>query len=253
MNKIVILALCIISVFSLLGQDKIFLKNGEIIDGKIIQKTDSLIVVKTQSLMKNEIIDLDLIFYNYTILKVEQSLVRKKDSYVSIDLNGGEVIKGRIISNNDEGVVLTDIKGSAVDTITLTKRMIKQIRYHRVNASKLAFFDVGFLKGGALIGAEIEIVAHQNVTVYLGGGLKGYAAGFNVFFKDNFSGFGFKSGYLHQGLGNSYAGSIFSNGFTFKSRRGLSLDLGIGYVLDTGIFDYGGHEFILTYGIGLRF
>lgn len=253
MNKIVILVLCLFSGFSLFGQDKIFLKNGEIIKGKIIQKTDSLVVIKTQRLINNETIDLDLVFYNQKIKKVEHTMVKKEETYVYVDLIGGKVIKGRLISNNDDGVVITDIRGSDIDTLSLKKRQIKQIRYNDVDKSRSAFFDVGFLRGGALIGAELEIVVNQNMTIFLGAGFRGYAGGLNIFFKDNFSGFGFKSSYIHQGYGDFYSGSILSNGFTYKSNPGLTLDLGIGYVMNTGNYNYGGREFILTYGIGLRF
>ncbi|MBK8628590.1 MAG: hypothetical protein IPN86_24505 [Saprospiraceae bacterium] len=253
MNKIVILVLCLFSGFSLFGQDKIFLKNGEIIKGKIIQKTDSLVVIKTQRLINNETIDLDLVFYNQKIKKVEYTMVKKEETYVYVDLIGGKVIKGRLISNNDDGVVITDIRGSDIDTLSLKKRQIKQIRYNDVDKSRSAFFDVGFLRGGALIGAELEIVVNQNMTIFLGAGFRGYAGGLNIFFKDNFSGFGFKSSYIHQGYGDFYSGSILSNGFTYKSNPGLTLDLGIGYVMNTGNYNYGGREFILTYGIGLRF
>lgn len=253
MNKVIILILSIFYGFSLLGQDKIFLKNGEIIKGKIIQKTDSLVVIKTQRLINNETIDMDLVFYNHKVKKVERTLVKKKESYVFVDLVGGKVIQGRLISNNDDGVVITDIRGSDIDTLSLKKRQIKQIRYYDVDKSRSAFFDVGFLRGGALIGGELEIVVNQNINIFLGAGFRGFAGGLNIFFKDNFSGFGFKSSYIHQGFGDFYAGSVLSNGFTYKSNPGLTLDLGIGHVMNTGNYNYGGREFILTYGVGLRF
>jgi hypothetical protein len=253
MNKILILILCLFSGFSLFGQDKIFLKNGEIIKGKIIQKTDSLVVIKTQRIINNETIDLDLVFYNYRINKVEHTLAKKEESYVYIDLVGGKVIKGRLISNNDDGVVITDIRGSDIDTLSLKKRQIKQIRFYEVDKSRAAFFDVGFFRGGALLGAELELVVDQNLTFFLGSGFRGYAGGLNIYFKDSFSGWGFKSAYIHQGYGDYYVGSILSNGFTYKSNPGLTVDLGIGYVTDTGNYNYGGRKIILTYGIGLRF
>lgn len=250
MKNIVTLFITIVCGISLFGQDKIILKTGEIINGRIIQKNDSLLVIKTKRIINSENVDIELVFYNTRIKQVLKTSNKKDGDKVNIKLVGGKNIYGRLIDKNLDDIVIIDIKGSNIDTLILKKRQIENIKFLRTRA---AFVDIGFLRGGALIGAELELVINQKMTLFLGSGYKGYSGGLNIYFNDDLSGFGLKSAYVHQGFGNSYAGSLFTNGFTYKSDPGLTLDLGLAYVSDTGNYNYGGRKIILSYGIGLRF
>ncbi len=250
MKNIVTLFLTIVCGISLLAQDKIILKTGETINGRIIQKNDSLLVIKTKRVINSENVDVDLVFYNTRIKQVLKASNKKDGDKVNIKLVGGKNIYGRLIDENLDNIVIVGIRGSDIDTLILKKRQIENIKFIRTRA---AFVDIGFLRGGALIGAELELVINQKMTLFLGSGYKGYSGGLNIYFNDDLSGFGLKSAYVHQGFGNSYAGSLFTNGFTYKSDPGLTLDLGIAYVSDTGNYNYGGRKIILSYGIGLRF
>lgn len=251
--RLIFILLTMLHGFTIFGQDKVFLKSGEVIKGKIIENTDSTVVIKTQRLLNDQLVEMDMSFYKSKIDKLDQKSYLGGGTKVIVELVGGRRLDGWLESKNDQGIVLAGIKGVKFDTLALKNRQIKQIKYNGTEKTRFAFMDIGILRGGALIGAELELVINPNTTLFVGAGFRGFSGGINIFFKDGLKGLGFKSGYIHQGFGGSYAGSIFSNGITFKSNPGLSLDLGLGLVTKKGRYNYGGRTIILTYGIGYRF
>jgi small nuclear ribonucleoprotein (snRNP)-like protein len=260
MIRITIFLFVLISGFSVYGQDIVILNSGEIIKGKIIENSDSLVVIKTQRLINEESFELNLVFNKTKIREIIVFADKKNDSKVIVSLFGGRILYGQLVSKNEEGVVLTNVRGLHIDTLAIKKSQIKNLRFQ---TSKEFFVDVGLLRGGALLGAELEYVVNRNMTFFLGGGFKGFAVGLNYYFNDNYSGFGMKSGYFHQGFGDPYAGSFFSSilaesylsfGVAYKFYKGISIDLGVGYVMDSGHYNSGSQgSIVLTYGIGYRF
>jgi hypothetical protein len=230
------------------GQDKVYLNNGQVFKGKVTQNNDSLVVLKVKT-NANSISD--LVFYKDKVKKVVQDTM-KKNGKVTIKLVSGQIIHGQILDEKEGSITLGKIKGLDFGELTIPKTQILYIKDGESDVRK-SFLDIGFLRAAALIGADLEIVLHSHATLYGGLGFKGYALGFNAFFRDNFKGPALKFSYLHQGLGNTFAGSIMSVGLALKMRPGISFDLGIGFVLKTGSYNYEGQKVILTYGIGYRF
>lgn len=251
--RLIFILITVLNGFALFGQDKVFLKSGEVINGRILENSDSTVVIKTQRLINGQLVVMNMGFSKSKIEKVQQTTYSGGGTKVIVELVGGRRLDGWMVSKNDEGIVMAGIKGVKFDTLALKNRQIKQIKYNYTGKTRSAFIDLGLLKGGALLGAELELVINPNTTIFVGAGFRGFSGGINVFFKDDLSGLGFKSAYMHQGFGGSYAGSIFSNGITFKSNPGISLDLGLGLVTQKGRYDYGGRTILLTYAIGFRF
>lgn len=241
----------VICVCVLFGQDKVVLKSGEIVKGLILEKSDSLVIIETNRIVNSKLIYMKLEFDKSQVKKIIKA-TDKKGINVTVDLVGGSVISGRLLSKTKDGIVLTDIKGLDMDTLSIKERQIEKLEINN-NENRTSFFDMGLLRGGALIGGELEFVVNSNVTFFLGAGFKGYAAGINVYPNAGFTGVSFKSGYFHQGIGETYAGSYISNGISIKTKVGFTIDLGLGIIVDKGNYNYGGQNLILTYGIGWRF
>ena len=241
----------VICAFTLFGQDKIILTSGEIIKGVILEKNDSLVIIETNRIKDYNVINMKLEFQRSQIKKIIDSS-EKKGKNVTVNLVGGSVISGRLISKTKDEIVLTNIKGLDIDTLTIKQRQIEKLKMSN-NEDRKTFFDIGLLRGGALIGGELEFVIQPNYTFFLGGGIKGYAVGLNVFPNTGFTGLAFKVGYFHQGIGESYSGSYVSSGMSMKTKVGFTFDLGLGFIVDRGRYNYGGQNLILTYGVGWRF
>lgn len=230
------------------GQDKVYLNNGRVYEGKIIQNNDSLVIIRLRPNLDGP---QDILFYKDKIRKIKLENDYYGD-YVDVNLLNGQSVHGRLIGEKESSITIGEIKGSKFGELTIPKNQIISIR-RRSDSGKTVFLDIGFLRGAALIGAEIEFPSGQRSTIYLGGGFKGFAAGFNIFFNDNYVGPGLKFSYLNLGFGKTYAGSLLSGGFFVKMKPGLSVDLGLGYVVGEGNYNFQGKQWVLTYGAGLRF
>lgn len=237
------------------SQDKVYLYNGQIYEGKVIHNNDSLVMIRVSQQTNAPS---DLIFYKDKVSRVKMATDQIGD-YVTIKFVNGRSVKGRIVSETESTISLGEVKGSKFGIIEIPKRQIlyksSAVESEDINniKDKSVFFDVGFLRGASLIGVDMEIVTGPGSTFFLGLGYKGFSTGLNGFFGPNHQGFGLKLAYWHQGFGDSFAGSLLSCGLAYKMRPGISLDLGLGYVLAQGNYNYGGHKLVLTYGVGGRF
>ncbi len=246
MKKLITIVCILISQF-IYAQDVVVLKNDVELEGKIVKMEDSILIFNYKK---------DGEYVNYEIKKSSIKTFKqarfnnfKYNDNVLVSLITNQSLSGKLIENNEKDIKLFVENNMSLDTMLIEKAKIRSMKLTDFKNA----VDLGFLRGGALVGVEFEFPLGKKATILMGAGYRGFTVGFNGFFNDKFEGAGLKFAYVNQGFGDSYAGSLFTSSLFYKMRGGISIDLGIGNVMGRGNFNYGGNDFILVYGIGARF
>lgn len=249
MKKILIITFLIFLSKISFSQQVMVLNDKTSYKGKLIQMNDSLVIFLTK--INNSEFELNLPRNRVKEIYFEKEKAIKPDKKVLITLKTGKQISGTLISENENEIVLKLSNKSILnENLTISKSKVEEIKEE---SGGKTFFELGFLKAGALVGTELEITTSERVSLYVGAGFKGFGGGLNIYANEGFEGSGFKVGYFQQGWGSTFAGSIAGVSFFYKMKPGISLDLGIGKIISRGNFDYGGKSFILIYSLGFRF
>jgi hypothetical protein len=234
----------------LLAQYKIYLSNGQVIKASTYEERDSVVVFRTKLDGESKSIFLK----KSSIVKVDKYDVLKN---VKVYTKSGKSFKAKLLRVTDDEIVLVEVNRIKIDTLVVPK--FKLLKYEEVTPNDhTPIFDIGFLKGGgSIIGMDVEIPIGIGAGVYFGAGYKGFGSGINFYFERDpnktHKGYGLSTGYIHQGWGDSFAGSMVGASLFYKMRKGISLDLGLSRLISIGNFNYYGKEYVITYSAGLRF
>ncbi len=246
MKKIILI--CFFSTIYGIGlsQEKLILNNGTSYDGKLLQLNDSLVLFETK--INNKFMELNLPRAMVKEIKIKKD-EDEDNRRVVVVLKDYKKITGILIRESDKEIELANTKLTKEILIINKSRILKIFE----SKPKTTFVEIGFLKGGSLVGAELDFALSERTSMFLGVGYVGFGGGFNMFFNKNYTGAGIKFAYSHFGFGDSFAGSVAGFSLFYKMSPGLSIDVGLGKPLARGNFDLGGYDYILTYSIGARF
>lgn len=94
---------------------------------------------------------------------------------------------------------------------------------------------VGFLHGGGgIVGGSLEFMLNDRVSLQGGMGIFSYGGSLNYHMKPGVATPYLSFSYWHQGLGNSYFQSVLGPSYTYRFNKLVSLELGLGRVLEKG-------------------
>lgn len=117
--------------------------------------------------------------------------------------------------------------------------------------------NAGFLHGGgSLLGVDLEAMLGEKASIQAGAGMVGYGFGFNVHIKPTINSSYISLQYWHQGVGESFAQSLFGPSFVFRAKRLLTAQIGWGFTLDKGPawpINLRQPDMMLTYAFGFYF
>ena len=228
------------------GQETFILHSGATYEGKLVQMNDSIVVFITKIKDKDTKLTLPRDMIKEIINKANTSKIGKK---VAVTLNDNKRVIGIVDSEDEDQIVLSKTH------LTKGPLIIKKSRIVKIKSApaRTTFIELGFLKGGALIGAEFDFALSEKSSFFAGGGYKGLGGGINMFFSEKYEGAGIKLVFLSQGWGETYAGSLGGLSLFYKMTPGISLDLGLAKVLSRGNYNYGNYDIILNYSVGIRF
>ncbi len=91
-----------------------------------------------------------------------------------------------------------------------------------------------FQGGGALVGADLEVLVSDRVGIQAGAGIRGYGAAVNYHLKESIRSSFLSLTYWHQGFGEFYSQSVMGPTFVYRGKKFLTAQLGIGFALDEG-------------------
>jgi hypothetical protein len=98
---------------------------------------------------------------------------------------------------------------------------------------KSTAITVGFLNGGGLLGAELEVMTSKRLGAHFGFGFIGACVGLDYHVKPTIASSAFVLELRAQGLGEIYANTAIGLGYLIRY-KGLSLQLGGSYMIDKG-------------------
>ena len=247
MKRTILVSLFYFVCNCLIGQETFILNSGAKYKGQLVQMNDSIVIFTTKINGKNQTFTVPRGSVKEIITKKEENVNTVRN--VTVILNDYKRIKGILVREDEKEIELSNTKLTE-ENLIIDKSRILRIREgnHRTT-----FYEIGLLKGGALIGAEFDFAISKKTSFFVGGGFKGLGGGFNIFFSENYKGAGVKLVFLNQGWGDTYAGSLGGLSLFYKMTPGISLDLGLAKVLATGNYNYGRYDVILNYSIGVRF
>jgi hypothetical protein len=89
---------------------------------------------------------------------------------------------------------------------------------------------IGLLQGGgSLFGVDFERLIHDNIGIQAGIGIVGFGAGINYHIQPNINGSFVSLQYWNQHFKGMIVQSSISINYVYRSKRNISLQLGIGY------------------------
>lgn len=247
MKRTILVSLFYFLCNCLIGQDIFVLNSGAIYKGKLIQMNDSIVKFTTQLNGKNQTLTLPRGSVKEIISKEEEKENTIRN--VTVILNDYKRIKGILVREDEKEIELSNTKLTE-ENLIIDKSRILRIREGN---QRTTFYEIGLLKGGALIGAEFDFAISKKTSFFVGGGFKGFGGGFNMYFSENYKGAGVKLVFLNQGWGDTYAGSLGGLSLFYKMTPGISIDIGLARVLARGNYNYEGYDVILNYSLGYRF
>ena len=123
-----------------------------------------------------------------------------------------------------------------------------------------SMITVGFLHGGgSLVGIDVEFLPAPHFGIQAGLGLLGYGGALHYHLKRKINSSSVALNYWHQGIGPGYVQSVIGPTFVFRAKKLLTLQLGIGGIIEEGPFFEEAYknrtepDVILMFSVGLHF